>query len=193
MLGELAAVEQTMLLAENLLAWAKPRHHELMAALDQLTTPTTPQTPGLNVKSSPVEPPPAPPALPQRRYVSPGYTYKGMRRDVYRAIDIYKAVMRRLLEDHPERRDAILGALDRMGRTRCYLSRDRSRLFSGKDDAWTAAHSEDLDNGWFLDTNLKNDLKRSLLRAAVTAVGLAWGKDVAVRFDGGFVEATPPA
>lgn len=194
MLGELVALESMMAMAAGLLTWAKPRHDELMTVLDHLTRPDPyPQPVAVMDNDLPAMLAGLPSVVPQRRYVPPGYVYKGFPCRAESAIGVYRGVMQRLVQEYPERMDAVQSAMLRIGRSRCYLSRERGRLFPGMDPAWVEAHSIGLPGGWWLDTNLNNVLKYRLLRAAVTAVGLAWGDDVSVRLQGAFETIRPDA
>lgn len=190
MFGELAALESVMGMAERLLAWAKPRHDELMTELDMLTRPSIPLLDSRRIEVAPSgESQIALRPETNRRYVPRGYEYQGVSHRALWKIDILKGLMRLLLRDYSDKHAEILRSLHSIGRDRLYLSRDRSALFIDKDRAWVEQHSVDLGNGCYLDTNLSGALIHRLLRVAVQSVGLTWGKDVIVRFEGRFVDA----
>lgn len=187
--GELTDLESVMGMAERLLAWAKLRHDKLMTELDLLTRPSVPLLDSRRIEVAPSgESQIAVTPETKRRYVPRGYEYREVSHRSMSKIDIFKGLMRLLLRDYPDKHAEILRSLHGIGRDRLYLSRDRWTLFTGKDHAWVERHSVDLGNGWYLDTNLNPILIQRLLRGAVQASGLAWGKDVIVRFEGRFVD-----
>lgn len=190
MLGELAALESAMNMAEGLLGWAKPRHDELMAELDRLTSPPSPLRDSAHIKVvQSVESLAVVPQQSERRYVTRGYDYKGVAYRAKSKIDIFKGLLRMLLDDYPDKHVEILKVLHGIGRDRLYLSRDRWTLFTGKDRAWVEQHSVDLGNGWYVDTNLSGSMIQRLLPVVVRASGMVWGNDVIVRFEGRFTGA----
>ena len=115
------------------------------------------------------------------RRETPGFEYAGTFHFHWNAIDIYRAVLRKLWEDHPDRRQAMAAALSARGSMRCYVARDRVRLFPlGYSNGWINKFSESLVDGWYLDTNLNNERKQLLCRVAITAAGLNVGTDVRI-------------
>jgi hypothetical protein len=190
MFGELIALESMMGMAERLLAWAKPRHDELMTELDMLTRPSaSPLDRGESEAVSSGETLAVVTPQAKRQYIPRGYEYKGVSYRAMSKIEIFKGLMQLLLRDYPDKHADILKSLHSIGRDRLYLSRDRWTLFTGRDRVWVEQHSVALGCGWYLDTNLNPILSQRLMRAAAQATGLTWGKDVVVRLDGRFVDA----
>jgi hypothetical protein len=185
LLSELGTIESVIGLTEALLQRLRLRHDELEEVLDEFTSPPPP----LAVSHGECQQPDSPQVAvePQKhKYLPRGFIYKGVSYRSLDKIDILKDLLRLLLQDHPDRHPAILEVLHSIGRVRNYLSRHRGDLFVGKNTAWVKKHSEDLGGGWFVDTNLRGTMIRRLVRAAVKASCLEWGKDVVVRFDGVF-------
>lgn len=178
LLSEFESLELVVDLTEKLLGKLRQRQSELTELLDSLTSPQLAQTLDIAVNGASIRLPPQRP-----RYAPRGYKYKGEDHQVFDKIDIHKNILRLLLRDYPDKQNAIASALRREGRLRNYMSRDRMSLFPGKDTYWVQKHSVNLGNGWYLDTNLAGERIQKLLRAAVCAVGLAWGKDVVIRLN----------
>lgn len=115
------------------------------------------------------------------RRETPGFEYAGVFHSYCNAIDIYRVVLRKLWEDHPDRRLAIAEAMSARGSMRCYVARDRVCLFPlGYSNGWINKFSESLVDGWYLDTNLNNERKQLLCRVAITAAGLNVETDVRI-------------
>lgn len=190
MLSDLAALGSAIQMAEGILDWARPRYEALWTQLESMTRPGC--LAPVEARPKPAQTlgsPDAEQAARVRRYQLPSYELKGRVYRDWTAIGVYKKLMVHLLMDYPDRQEAIRHALARHGRKRPYLARERSALFPGKDAAWAGQHSVALPGGWYLDTNLSDDLKRKLLRAAAVAAGLTWNVDVVVRLKGGYVHA----
>lgn len=108
-----------------------------------------------------------------------GNIYKGKR--IYgNPTDSFSQIITCLTHDHPDKLRSIQQAVRKGARNRKILSHDRNALFSNKTEVWAQKKSVDLGNGLYLDKNNDNDRKRELLRSAVEAAGLKWGKDVVI-------------
>jgi hypothetical protein len=110
--------------------------------------------------------------------VGPGFRYRGEMVTAWSAIDIHVGLMRRLWTDFPELREAMARAMGARGYSRAYIARTPAELFPGKPAAWAAKVSRSLVDGWVIDTNLNRPRIATLMRVAVSATALSWGKDV---------------
>ena len=66
------------------------------------------------------------------------------------------------------------------GRTRRYLASSPEALY---DRADLVEFARQLENGWFIDTNISNGTKVEIARAVADAAGLLWGINVDLRFE----------
>jgi hypothetical protein len=114
------------------------------------------------------------------KFIYRGYEYKGRHYSSIDKIGIHIGLLTRLLQDFPEKVEAMLSAIQGLGRSRKYLSRDRYDLFTRKTKEWVDKYSQDIGNGWYLDTNLNESSMRNILQTAVKAAGLRWGEDIVV-------------
>ena len=94
------------------------------------------------------------------------------------AIAVHVTLLRRLWTDFPECQNSMHLAVRACGRDRTYVANSPEALFPGKSVRWMRGHYRTLVPGWVVDTNLSNEQKLKVLRAAVCAAGLAWGTDV---------------
>ncbi len=120
------------------------------------------------------------PSPPVPKIVGPGFHYRGEMVTAWSAIDIHLGLLRRLWTDFPERREAMAREMGARGYSRAYIARTPAELFPGKPAAWAAKFSRSLVHGWVIDTNLNRPRIVTLMRVAVSATALAWGKDVQV-------------
>ncbi|MDO8280687.1 MAG: hypothetical protein Q7T63_21550 [Burkholderiaceae bacterium] len=155
-LHELAQIERALTAAQDYVATLRQRHDLLSSELERITRPS----------------PPAP------KIVGPGFRYRGEMVTAWSAIDIHVGLMRRLWTDFPEMREAMARAMGARGYSRAYIARTPAELFPGKRAAWAAKFSRSLVDGWVIDTNLNRPRIATLMRVAVSATALSWGKDV---------------
>lgn len=171
--------------SEKLLERLRLRMSELEDSLDKITRPPEVLTHERREEDGPMsgaddeQPRSAPPRL---VYIPCGFTYRNLECTAIEKIDIHKALMRHLIEDFPDRLDDLLRTLHSIGRSRKYLTRDRSDLFAAKAPEWVLRHSTELLEGWYVDTNLCESMMDRILREAVRSVGLKWGEDVIIRW-----------
>jgi hypothetical protein len=66
------------------------------------------------------------------------------------------------------------------GRKRNYIARSIDELYPDRPDL--RDYNEPLPDGWFVATNLNNQLKKTIIKAATEVAGLSFGKDVNVNF-----------
>lgn len=182
LLSELDAITAIIGNTKNLLSLAEEREKQLIAALDCLTAPpirlpivTTESEASAGPSTCPISSPPAADKL--RR----GYDYRGKTKRCFEVNEIWIGVMSLLLHDFPKKQAAIQQALKARGRTRTFLARTQAELFPDKNHEWGKKYSVQILGGWYLDKNMSGDRMKSLLRSAVEAVGLTWGRDVVVR------------
>lgn len=161
-LQELDQIEAALRACENLSSTLRERQHRLVAELDRLTAPQL-----------------APPA-PRPKIVSRGYEYRGAFFPCWSSIDTYSNLLRKLWNDFPGRREAMVAAISSCGTSRNYIARSHQDLFLNRPPEWTARHSRLLTDGWYLDTNLSNAQKRQILRKAAQTVDLRWDDDIKV-------------
>lgn len=69
---------------------------------------------------------------------------------------------------------------DVQGRKRRYIARTPQELYPDRQDLWEL-HAK-LPGGWVVSTNLNNLLKMTIIRAACQVAGIAFGKDLVVKF-----------
>jgi predicted type IV restriction endonuclease len=69
---------------------------------------------------------------------------------------------------------------DVQGRKRKYIGRTPAELYPDRPDLHDMV--EHLPGGWLVATNLNNQLKKTIIRAATETAGLVFGKDVLVEF-----------
>lgn len=65
------------------------------------------------------------------------------------------------------------------GRTRNYIARAIDKLYPGRPDL--AENHALLNGGWFLATNINNDVKKTILKAAFETAGLVPGRDYTIQ------------
>lgn len=182
--GELDAVIHH---SEELLERLRLRCSEVEAAIDEITRPFDAATPtedsaAVEVSAIGGNHDQSNASSEKPRFIPRGFDYRGKPFNAIDKIDIHEGLLRRLLEDFPDKADAMLRALHSIGRTRKYLTRDRSALFSNKSPEWVLKHSKALGDGWYMDTNLSESMMRRILKDAAQAAGLVWGRDVVVRW-----------
>lgn len=107
-----------------------------------------------------------------------GYEYGGTFLRCFSEVEIYLALLRRLLVDFPEKRATIAAALH--GRDRSFLAQRRQDLFQGKDEQWVKKNSKEVGAGWYADTNTNHPTKVKKMRCAIAAAGLRSGEDVKI-------------
>jgi len=66
------------------------------------------------------------------------------------------------------------------GRKRRYIAQSVVELYPDRPDL--RGCNERLPDGWYVATNLNNQLKKSIIKAAAEVAGLAYGSDIAVEF-----------
>jgi hypothetical protein len=64
------------------------------------------------------------------------------------------------------------------GRTRNYIARSIDKLYPGRPDL--AENHASLNGGWYLATNINNDVKKTILKAAFETAGLVAGRDYSI-------------
>lgn len=74
-------------------------------------------------------------------------------------------------------------AMGNAGYNRRYVATDRARLFDFKPFGWIMRFSEELYDGWYIDTNVTPKRIRRILPLAVRAAGLEWNNDIAINWD----------
>ncbi|MCX7175855.1 MAG: hypothetical protein NT159_18405 [Proteobacteria bacterium] len=162
-LVELERIDQAIGASETLLETLRRKRLKLDSHLDNRTRPTT-------VVSSTTT----------RR--QPGVFYRGEFIVCRKTVRMHTTVLRRLWKDFPEQRDAMAAAMAACGYSRNYVARTREGLFDGfKSSSWVRRYSEDLVNGWYVDTNMSSrDLMQRVLRQAAKVVGLKWSEDIQI-------------
>lgn len=186
LLSELDAITAIIANTKNILCLAEQREKQLMVALDCLTVPPIPlplaalkrkaiATPIASVCSS---------GCATGDKLKRGYDYRGETVRCKEKKDIWVGVINRLLQDFPEKQTAIQQALESKGRKRPYLAKSPVDLFPGKSIEWIDDDKYvPIQGGWFLDKNIDPARYNRLLPAALGAVGLRWGIDVAIRLN----------
>lgn len=169
---ELSAVGQAISAVEHYLVVARQRQAELTGEIER-------KTERVRAVSTPSKAPYGPSTDADR--CRRGFDYRGVTVRCLETKDIWIGLMQRLLNDFPDKHTHIVKALRAKGRSRCYLSRDRTALYENKDSAWIMSHSVELENGWYLDKNFDSERMLTLLRTVVQGVGLTWNADVTVR------------
>lgn len=157
-LQELEQIERAIVAAQDCVAMLQLRRELLTSELERITRPA----------------PPTP------KIIGPGFRYRGETVRAWTAIDIHAGLLRRLWTDFPERREAMARAMCARGYSRAYVARSSEELFPGKPASWTSKFSRKLVDDWLIDTNLNRPRIMTLIRVAVTAAALTWGKDVQV-------------
>lgn len=66
------------------------------------------------------------------------------------------------------------------GRKRQYIAKTPQEMYPDRPDLWDK--HEAAGDGWLIATNLNNQLKKTVLRAAAEVAGLSFGHDMAVEF-----------
>ena len=122
--------------------------------------------------------PPSKPLAVTARYWPRGFEYRGAFHECFSEIDIYLAILHRLLTDFTSQAPAIATAL--RGRERRFLAQCREDLFRGKSHQWVEKHSREVCPGWYADTNTSHPTKLQKIRKALSAVGLKLGADVKI-------------
>jgi hypothetical protein len=183
LLKEWDELDEVIHLSEELLERLRLRRSNVEATIDELTRPSESSVSAVanvdessnqdvNITHSA--------AVIKAKFISRGFQYKGKHHSAIDKIDIHIGLIKQLLQDYPEQAEDMLSAIQSIGRTRNYLSRNRYDLFEGKTDEWTDKYSKDIGNGWYLDSNLNEPRMRDILQTAVKAVGLRWNEDVIV-------------
>ena len=69
---------------------------------------------------------------------------------------------------------------DCRGKKRRDIARSPEELYPGRSDL--VQYNEPLPDGWYVATNLSNQIKLSIIKAATQVAGLTFGTDVSVEF-----------
>lgn len=69
---------------------------------------------------------------------------------------------------------------DCRGKKRRYIARTPEELYPGRSDL--VQYNEAIPDGWYVATNLSNQIKLSIVKAATQVAGLTFGTDVSVEF-----------
>ncbi len=96
------------------------------------------------------------------------------------AKDAMNLVLRTLAEADPGFMERLARHPRLAGRTRRYVATSTELLYPDREDLRDL--HEQLTGGWLVSTNLNNNLKGTIIRAACEVAGLAFGRDVVVDF-----------
>jgi hypothetical protein len=174
LLAEYEDVENALRLLGDLTSRLKARQSRVASALDDLTRPET----HCATASGPAMPSPSG----ADAFLGMGYVYRGKRIRVWGQTSIYLGLLRHVLTEMPDQREAVATALASHGSRRRYIARDRQSLYVGKSVDWVHRHSVDIVDGWFADKNLSGAQMRANLHRALQAVGLRMGTDVIINW-----------
>lgn len=106
------------------------------------------------------------------------YEYNGRTVSTPNAITATIALINMVEQQHP---GSVAKAAPRIaGRRRRYLASAPEALYDRQDQVEFARQ---LENGWFIDTNIANGTKVEIARAVVDAAGLVWGINADLRFE----------
>jgi len=89
-------------------------------------------------------------------------------------------VLRELAKTDPSFLERCSQHPDAQGRKRRYIARTPEELFPDREDLRDM--NERLGDGWFVNTNLNNVLKKTIIKMATEVAGLKFGSDVTVEF-----------
>lgn len=127
-------------------------------------------------------PPPSTP-VPSRQNVSRRHgtlTIKGKTYHFANAKEAMVIVLRELAKADPTFLQRCFQHKDFYGRKRRYIAQSVDELYPDRPDL--REYNEPLPNGWFVATNLNNQLKKTITKAATEVAGLSFGRDVSVEF-----------
>jgi predicted type IV restriction endonuclease len=96
------------------------------------------------------------------------------------AKDAMVIVLRELAKTDPSFLERCSQHPDAQGRKRRYIARPPEELFPDREDLRDM--NERLGDGWFVNTNLNNVLKKTIIKMATEVAGLKFGSDVTVEF-----------
>lgn len=118
--------------------------------------------------------------VPQKSQGSVGYTLNGQFYQQKYAIDVLTEIVDKLTERDPEFIEKFAKELERAKGKRPYIARTNEELYP-EQPQYVGKYGRKLQNGWWIDDNLNNPQKESLIQRACKLSGLQYGKDLEIR------------
>lgn len=110
-----------------------------------------------------------------------GYRYKNEFYPCGSYLEMHRKLLRHLFIDFPEKRDAMVSSLWRIGYNRSYIAETREELFhKSMNPRSVRKYSRPLVDGWYIDVNVTPERINKILPRVVQAAGLIWEADVSI-------------
>lgn len=127
-------------------------------------------------KPAPSLPIPPQPRAHQRSPTAQGFTIGRDRTDTRTGTEALVGVLAWLFKQRPDRRDAMVAAVRTRGRN--HIARDRADIYPRNPQL--AKQSVRFLDGWWVGANVSSSDRRQIVKRAVLAAGLEYGRDIEI-------------